>query len=1017
MQKRLSEIWQHFRQTFSVEANLNPNIPTGTAVIETAKTIQQQGANLAAFKPLLENSSSLLDVLCVPLAQVVRAELPFISLAISLLKFSRGITQQYPTLEECICIVIQAAYLESIQEILSLYPLMNWDTNLNLEFVKKQLQRLNNFALDHEIATKSISCFHESTLAVVFNQVLLARLAAINITKSQANLLALRITWNTQRYITKAWLESRDIIKNAILPTCGDWQKEQQKFDDIDEYLKHHLAAKVSEPFLDQSCTIKDIYLPLKAVVVDHLGKIAEDTETIDLEKWVKTIIFNSNILEKVVFIQGDSGRGKSTFCRMFADWVRQHLHPIWTPIFINLKDINIFASRLEDTLAANLSLNFIQGNGNWLTDKNTRFLFILDGLNELQIEAKINLDLEAFIKQVAEFQEKCKNSSEMGHRVLITTRTITLQNIQNLPQNLERVEILAMDAELQQKWLNKWEALPVNQGKNTGLQQLLQSENFSSTIQKLAQEPLILYLLAAMYRDGKLAFEKLKKATPYTAKSVIYQEVLHWILIKQQDNQTDDLTVQKLEELKRIFTAAAVCVLQARGECATISTLEARLQEDGIPEKLAAESLKTALATFYFLPTTNQANRVEFFHRSFSEFLFADCLKTNLITWTQYNKTGDIKQLITPQSQLNWQIYDLLGFSGLTPEIVEYLMGLLIEIPDFPWEMLFKRLEIFYRNWCQGKLIDPAEDTLSQKKLRQLQKYGKQNLDQQQIDIYAGLNVMILLWELYHYSQKQDDLQDKIPFYPSSEPDKKSLISQLFSMINYADFMQIETFNSVFRQFLKNANFSHTHFKSADLGNSDFNHVYLGNTNFVNTDLSVSDLSRVYLSGANLSGVNLSGTNLYGANLIDAKLSGANLICANLSGTHLIDAHLNYANLNAANLLNANLKNADLNHAELSDANLKGVRFNNAILSDANLSGADLSHANLSGADLSNANLSHANLSNADLRGAKLGRTNLTNTNLENILWNFEMSVIDVQGLESVINMPEDLKQHLGLS
>ncbi|MEH1888374.1 MAG: hypothetical protein V7K92_02565 [Nostoc sp.] len=383
MNKRLSQTWQKFRQSFSVGESLNTTVETGKAVLEAAKTFQEQGASVELLKPLLQNSSSLLDVLCSPLAQVVGAGLPFVPLGMALLKYSRDITKQDPSLEDCVFIVSQAAYLESVEEILSLYPSINSDANPNInKALTKQLQKLNDIKLDYESASNAVACFHESELAKAFNQVLSVRLAAANISNANAHILTQRVAWNTQRYIIKAWIESGDAIKNIIQPSFGEWQKEQQKFFSIDEYLKTYIASKPLDLVFDESFSFKDIYVPLKAKPVDNNGKIDEKVDSLDLETWAKENLLNSNNLEQVMFVQGGPGRGKSVFCRMFSDWVRQHLHPIWTPILIRLRDLDSFESRLENTLEAELKISFIQNDKNWLTNKNTRFLFILDGFD-----------------------------------------------------------------------------------------------------------------------------------------------------------------------------------------------------------------------------------------------------------------------------------------------------------------------------------------------------------------------------------------------------------------------------------------------------------------------------------------------------------------------------------------------------------------------------------------------------------------------------------------------------------
>jgi hypothetical protein len=175
------------------------------------------------------------------------------------------------------------------------------------------------------------------------------------------------------------------------------------------------------------------------------------------------------------------------------------------------------------------------------------------------------------------------------------------------------------------------------------------------------------------------------------------------------------------------------------------------------------------------------------------------------------------------------------------------------------------------------------------------------------QVDIYAGLNVMILLLELHRYAPSKDDLKDKIAFYPCGRKGTKCFDEfQLLRIIGYSDCIDFKVFSETLGSFLSGAN----------------------------------------LSGAYLSGAFLSATNLSGADLRGAILEGANLMFANLSG--------------------------------------------------ANLSGAALGCTYPLSTDFSGANLSGAFLSN--------------------MAWNESTNWDGVQGLETAQNVPEALKQQLGL-
>jgi hypothetical protein len=557
---------------------------------------------------------------------------------------------------------------------------------------------------------------------------------------------------------------------------------------------------------------------------------------------------------------------------------------------------------------------------------------------------------LEEFLKQVGQFQQDCQRSKDMGHRVLITGRSLALHSIECfMPHNLERVEIQPMDNELQQRWFAKWGKLVG--AEQTHLMGILQDKRLPDQLRELAREPLLLYLIAAMHRDGELRLEMFEGVKGARAKILIYEKTLDWVLTKQRPDWLNrQLTAMETEGLRRILAEAALCVVQSGGECAAMSMVKERIKDNDsaaglieqAQERLGDDALKNALAAFYLQAAKgDQGGSVEFAHKSFSEFLFAQLLKESLEEWTVPGRRGE--EFLVKNAQMAWEIYDLLGYGGLTPEIVEYLMGLLTPPAplgkggaregEFRPVQLFKRLENFYLRWCDGEFIDALQDNYPQKKMSQLQGQGiKTGL--RQVDVYAGLNVMILLLELHRYARSRDDLKDEIAFYPCGHPDTEGFdetCDRLLQIISYSCCISVGFF---------------------------------------------LDTVGSFLSGANLSGAILSGANLRGADLSGADLFGAFL------------------------------SRADLSRADLSGADLSGAFLRGADLFGAFLSRADLSRADLSGADLRGANL----------RGANLGGGFFSPADLEDIIWDEETKWENVRGLITGKNVPEALKQQLGL-
>jgi hypothetical protein len=831
-------------------------------------------------------------LLVAPPVAAVAAGLSFVGIATRGIKLYREKVNKQPTLEEFVAIASPLAYLESLNELAQTNDLLKQIGTISIsEPIKQQMEKLREFHLDENLAKNALQCFPKSELAQVLNQLFSTQLQQAGIDKNHAQILTAWVAWGTPKYLKPATAEIPDSVKQlAEVYLTG---QQPDKYDSIDAYLKQRIATKPLETVFDETFIFQDIYVPLKARRLDGNGKPYEE-EPIDLETWAKEMLDKP---DKVMFIQGGPGRGKSVFCRMFADWVRQHLHPIWTPILIRLRDIRTLENSLEATWRTQLqNLDFVNSDAGWLTDKNTRFLFLLDGFDELLMAGRAGGGLKEFLQQIADFQRNYNQPPAVGHRVLITGRPLALQGIERLmPSNLERVEIELMDDSIQQQWFRQWSA-QVGESESLEFQSFLQNPSCPDRVKQLAREPLLLYLLARMHRDKNLNVQMFEAVSGAGAKIRVYEQSVNWVLEKQRQNENFRLTGLSTEDLRRILQEAALCVVQSGGESAKITMLEDRLNRllakliEQAKNTAGEKAINNALAAFYLQPCEgDRGGAVEFTHKSFGEFLFAQLLKESLEEWTETDRRRGYK---LKDEDLYKEIYDLLGYGGLTPEIVEYLMALLDASAEFKPVELFQRLEDFYLQWCEGEFIDQETETLPQKKVQQLKKYWQDSnirLGQRQVDIYAGLNGMILLLELNRYAQSKDDLKDKIAFHPCGEKDSDSFDElRLHRIISYSNCIGIEDFSVIVGPFLNSAN----------------------------------------LYGVILYGVNLNGVNLNSANIIDSTLYGVNLNGVNLNSANIIDSTLYGVNLNGADLNGANLDGVSLTGANFNGIDLKNITW-----------------------------------------------------------------------------------------
>lgn len=358
-----------------------------------------------------------------------------------------------------------------------------------------------------------------------------------------------------------------------------------------------------------------------------------------------------------------------------------------------------------------------------------------------------------------------------------------------------------------------------------------------------------------------------------------------------------------------------------------------------------------------------SQNKQVDRSQNSSQELSFEEKLPASLINWVETSST----LIFNNSSQQFYQhIYQSLGNIALKPEMVESILISLQKSEKTNSVILFRKLEDFYRRWCNGEFIDAApENNLPQKQMLQLQAQNVA-IGLRQVDINTGLNVMILLLELHRFLHSQNqNLETEITFYPSEKPDGSNFFtSRLLRIINYSDSIEIGNFSNVVGAFLKSA---------------QLEGAYLGDANLTGANLSNANLSAAYLGDANLTGIQANKVNLVRANLGDANLSGADLTEANL--TH---CDLSHCNLSGGDLSGANLTSADLGDANLAGANLAGANLAGANLTSANLRDAILDGANLKGAILFGANLSDTNLIGAEISYADLCRTDLSGSNLQ---------------------------------
>ena len=565
MVNSLEQLWKPITSSETIEGG----VEAAKAVFELAKTLNEQKDKNPQIKHLVEKIPTLLEVLNSPGGQIVNALFPFVPLATGLIRFIFDVTKEEPSTGQIVAIVTQAAYIESVRATLAMNPVFIHDESITKDEVQKKIKKLGVIEINDEEAKQTLVSFRDSKLALAFNEVLLARLKETRISQFEIDAWVKRVSSNTPRYIHQILARSGDSVKELTTWYSIGGKNEFEKYLSIETYLNEKIKPLPDEKVFNEDFNFKDIYIPLKAVLLDENGKRVNNNNAFFLDEWVKKTISDINKQDRVIFVEAGPGRGKTVFCRMFADWTMQKLHPRLTPIYIRLRDIDNFEQSFSRILSDVLShCDFVSNDGGWLTDRNTQYLFLLDGLDELHIEGRSKGGIQRFVDQVGRFQEDFKGK-ETGHRVILTGRSLALQGI-DLKDNFQKVELLPMDDDLQNEWLEKWQKVVFTNKPNASheetnrFREFLKTDNCPKEIKNdIAREPLLLFMLAQLHKHKKISESDFQQTIDGTqAKILIYQKSLEWVLTKQRKKLNYVLTGLRNDGLERILFEAGFCVM-----------------------------------------------------------------------------------------------------------------------------------------------------------------------------------------------------------------------------------------------------------------------------------------------------------------------------------------------------------------------------------------------------------------------------------------------------------------------
>ena len=808
--------------------------------------------------------------------------------------------------------------------------------------------------------------------------------------------------------------------------------KTEKYLNYLNQIIEEPLDEKTLSGTNNQKISLRQLYVQLKIQEIHQEN--SSNNEPIDSHSWVKNLL-RSNNRKQIIFIQGDSGQGKTALCRMVASEIYREKSFDFIPIFIQFQDLSRISNKLVETLETCLqAYPFFYSKEDWFTDSKQKFLVMLDGFDEITLPPE---DVEVLIKRIIEFQRSTQN------QFLITSRSLASQEAEEIFGGYDCLisgQLQLMNSELQSQWIDNWSRAISDQDAGEEFRVFLEGDPTRSGCpndikSELAGEPLSLYLLASLFHSGDVSHRDFVGSDEAEGRVKIYQKALDKALQRVAVSKIYKQLSKKrkyfrIADLEYLLMETALCIVYSNSESVSTSAIKQRFEDSSSPlKKWIDESFQdknkdsdvskliNSLLTSFYICLERQGNdtSLRFVHKSFGEFLFAEKLKQTALENFYLKKYS--KEVIYKS------IYELIGHGELTKEIVKYFTILIFQedgcISGFgKFKKFFSQLYEFYWDWSEDNRLFESNT---------LEHISKSECGFRHRDIYVGINIIILLLELCRYARLKKYPMDLLPFHLCHKGGDSLSVDtgKLLRLIGYSYFL-----NKQSQEYNSDENFTRVvggYLEKIDLSNAKLTGVNLSNADLRGAILSKADLRRSVLFGADLRGADFRGADLSGCDLREAKLDKVNLNDAVLVGASwsldLGNTDFNSADLSHSSFRNANLENATLQNTNLQNTSFRNANLKNAIFSsgedlsiienkpvenqendeaeeidsledkeyfvNTDFSKANLQRAGFEGLDLTSVDFECANLKDVNLKDAILDEANffgadLTNANLE---------------------------------
>ncbi|MGZ0080092.1 NACHT domain-containing protein [Methylomonas sp. YC3] len=409
------------------------------------------------------------------------------------------------------------------------------------------------------------------------------------------------------------------------------------------------MREQVNQRMFAEAFSLQSVYVPLRAYYeespkeIKHRALDHEKSETtrhvVDLQTELTQWVQHFNADDAVRLISGGPGCGKSSFCKMFATHVAEHIGI--KVLFISLHLFDLSAD-LIDAVGRFVNQNrYLVGNPLDAKEGESRLLVIFDGLDELSMQGKAAAQVA--LEFVDEVLRKLDHfaAQKLQRQILISGRDLAVQaNANKLRQPKQIWHVLPyfvpekqleqyqdvqhlLNEDQRQIW---WKKYGLVRGKNY---QCMPENLSGDNLTEITCWPLLNYLVALSYQRQQLEFDS------DTSLNLVYQDLLQAVYERQYEGNnrrhqgTGNLS---FANFCRILEEIALAIWHEDGRTTTVENIQTRCQKGSLHRYLeefqeGAEKGVTRLLTAFYFRQSGEIKgdkTFEFTHKSFGEYLTA---------------------------------------------------------------------------------------------------------------------------------------------------------------------------------------------------------------------------------------------------------------------------------------------------------------------------------------------------------------------------------------------------------